>query len=358
MASSVKKTDHLSGEEVVDLAHFVSGLTRAELPLGPGLKALGQEMSSPRLRRAFDQLATRLEAGAALDEVLADKSSSPQFPRHLRGLVTAGLRTGQLGSILDQFVRYEHIGAELRREFWLSLTYPIILILGVFFLSVFVGTVIVRDISVIYQDFGINLPRATVGIIHASEIFRNNTETLGILATTLGVLFVFFSSSKLLFGESFSRWLAGRLPIIGRVATWTSLAEFFHLLGLLLESGIPLLEALKLAGDGIRDPTIKTTAQRLANEIERGQSFGGAVASVQSLPAGLPSLITWAEGNQSLSETLHLIATMFENRARSYSHSSGILISVIIVTCVVISIGVIVVALFVPMISLISKLSG
>ena len=50
-------------------------------------------------------------------------------------------------------------------------------------------------------------------------------------------------------------------------ATWTSLAEFFHLLGLLLESGIPLLEALKLAGDGIRDPDIKTTAERLAHDL-------------------------------------------------------------------------------------------
>ena len=85
---------------------------------------------------------------------------------------------------------------------------------------------------------------------------------------------------------------------------------------------------------------------------------GGLSSAPEQVPSGLPHLLNWAEGNQSLGETLHLIAGMFESRARAYSNTSASLVAIIIVTCVVITIGVVAASLLVPMISLISKLSG
>ncbi len=358
MSASSNKADRLSGEEVVDLVHLVSGLTQAGLPLGPGLKALGEEIPSPRLARAFRDLGTQIEQGKPLDEILGDSNHSSRFPSHLRGLVAAGLRTGRLGTILDQFVRFEQTGSELRRNFWLSLTYPLILLVGMVFLFAFVGTVIVRDMSSIYNDFGIDLPRATISVIQTGELMARHQESIYLLAAVLSATLIFLLTSKFFFGERLSRWFASRIPIIGWVAVWTSLAEFFHLLGLLIESDVPLDEALKLAGGGIRDSDIRITADRLAYEIEQGQTLSQAIGSVRWLPSGLPVLLNWAEGNQSLGETLHLIAGMFESRARAYSNSSASLISIIIVTSVVITIGVVAASLFIPMISLISKLSG
>ena len=358
MSNGLNRSDRLSGDEVVDLAHVVSGLSRAGLPLGPGLRALAEEMPSHRLGRAFEEVATQLDQGKSLEDVLGDEQQSPRFPSHLRGLVAAGLRTGRLGTILDDYVRYEQTGAELRRNFWIGLSYPFLLIVGMTVLTLFVSGVIVRDLSAIYKDFGVDLPRATVSIIGASEVMRKNQETIVVMMLVPLLAFVVIVASRYVVGERSSRGFVSRIPIFGRVSKWTSWAEFFHLLGLLVQSEVPLGEALTLAGGGIRDPYIQLRAEQLAHQAAQGHSLSEAVRSVGALPSGLPALLHWAESNNSLAESLHLIAANFENRARAYSSMSISLIAIFIVSTVVISVGILIAALLIPMIMLISKLSG
>ena len=95
----------------------------------------------------------------------------------------------------------------------------------------------------------------------------------------------------------------------------------------------------------------------MADEVESGRSLTQAMAEKRVFPSGLSSLLSWAERDKNLPEMLHMAGTMFETRARSHSTFTGTAVTVL---CVLLVLGMLTVipALFLPLITLISRLSG
>ena len=127
----------LTGAEASELSRHIAGLTSARLPLASGLVALGEELPRGRLRRSMNDLARTLESGVSLEQAVKDEHD--KIPPHLRGLVIAGARSGELGAILSRFTQYSSIGAELTRTLWLSLAYPILVAVAAVALFVLVS---------------------------------------------------------------------------------------------------------------------------------------------------------------------------------------------------------------------------
>ena len=342
----------LSAAEAAELSHQIAELTSAGLPLAQGLVALGEELPRGRLRRSMNDLARTLEAGVPLDQALRDQQG--RIPPHLRGLVIAGMRSGRLGDLLNRFAAYVSVGTELKRRLWLSLAYPALTASCAFALFVLVCVFIVRQFKLIYRDFNIPLPTITRAVIDFADVVDTVLSPVMIVA---GALFVGWLAARLLLKQPARRSLAGRLPLLGMVWRATSLAEFCHLLALLLESDLPLPEALRLTGEGVQDADIDVSCRLMARQVESGGSLSQAMAGRRLFPAGLARLVHWAEGQKSLAEVLHMAGSMFEARARSYSSFVG---SVLSVLCVVPVLGVVLIvpALFIPLVTLISRLSG
>ena len=114
------------------------------------------------------KLARTLESGIPLEQALKTHESS--IPPHLRGLVIAGMRSGEMGDLLGRFSDYVSIGAELKRKLWLSLAYPALTVGVALALFILVCLVVVNQFETIYKDFNIPLPRATLSIMR--KIFR------------------------------------------------------------------------------------------------------------------------------------------------------------------------------------------
>jgi general secretion pathway protein F len=342
----------LSGAEAAELSRQIAGLASAGLPLAHGLIALGEELPRGRLRRSMNELARTLESGVTLDQALEKQSDT--IPPHLRGLVIAGLRSGRLGEILSRFSQYVGVGTELKRRLWLSLAYPIFTVCAAVALLFFVCVILVGQFEAIYSSFNIPLPRMTVGLISIARVVNNAWIPVTIVG---GILFFGWIAGRVFLPPPLRRGLAGRLPLIGRVWRATSLAEYCHLLALLLESHLPLPEALRLTGEGVQDSDVDASCRQMANQVESGRSLSQAMEKVWLFPVGLPRLVRWAENHESLPEVLHMAGSMFESRGRSYSTFVGTVLNVICVL-LVFQMALVVPALFLPLITLISRLSG
>jgi len=342
----------LTSAEAAELSHQIADLTRAGLPLSQGLVALGEELPRGRLRRSMNELARTLEAGVPLEQAVEDHQGS--IPAHLRGLMIAGVRSGRLGDVLNQFSTYVFVGADLKRALWLSLAYPALIISSTMALFTFVCVFVVAKFEAIYKDFNIPLPRITVGLIVLSRFV---TSIWFPLVLVVGAIICGWLAARFLLTRPARRSLAGRLPLLGSVWRATSLAEFCHLLALLLESDLALPEAIRLTGQGVQDADFDVSCRRMAGEVESGRSLSQAMAARRLFPLGLPRLLRWAEGQRSLPKVLHMAGSMFEARARAQSRFVG---SVLTALCVVpvLFIVLTVPALFVPLITLISRLSG
>jgi general secretion pathway protein F len=342
----------LTAAEAAQLSDQIADLTRAGLPLSQGLVALGAELPRGRLRESMNELARTLESGAPLERAIEGQGG--KIPHHLRGLVIAGVRTGRLGDLLNRFSAYVGIGAELKHRLWLGLMYPALTAALAFLLFVLLCSFVVRQFETIYSDFGIALPMLTQMILEVARVVNSAIVPLGIVG--LAVLSTWLAARFLLTRPA-RRSLAGKIPVLGPVWRTTSLAEFSHLLALLLESDIPLPEALRLTGEGTEDAELEASCGRMAAQVESGRPLWDAMKAEGRFPPGLSNLLRWADGQRSLTEVLHMAGSMFEARARSRAAFAGTVLSVL---CIfpVFSVVLFIPALFLPLFTLISRLSG
>jgi type II secretory pathway component PulF len=342
----------LNGADTAQLSQQIAGLTRAGSPLGAGLAALSEELPRGALRRSMTELAQTLESGLPLEQAIDVQGG--RIPPHLRGLVVAGIRSGNLGDFLSRFSGYVGIGTEVRRKLWLNLAYPFITACAALALFVLVSTIVISQFELIYANFGVPLPMLTQAILAMSRVVNTVWAPVAIV---LGVGACTVLSCRVFLKAPMRRSLAARLPIVGLVWRATSLAEFCHLLALLLESKLPLPEALRLTGEGVQDADLDESCRVMAGQVASGQSLAQAMTEKKLFPQGLPSLLRWAERDKSLPEVLHMAGSMFEARARSYSTFTG---TVVTVLCILLVLGIVMVipGLFLPLITLISRLSG
>ena len=343
----------LSGSESAELSGRLAELARAGLPLAPSLSALAEELPQGRLRRSMKSLSSRLESGVSLGEAIEGQEG--QIPAHLRGLVLAGVRSGRLGEVLGRFSDYVNIGVELRRRLWLSLAYPILSLAVTVILFSFVSVYLVSKFELIFKDFGVPLPALTIAIIEVATLIRSVWVALAILSAAT---IAFWLAAPVLLQPGLTRSLASRIPIAGGVWRWTSLAEFCHLLGLLLENDLPLPEALRLTGEGVPDANIAIASRRMAGAVESGQTLAQAMADRWPFPGGLPRLLGWAEKQRSLPEVLHMAGEMFEARAGAHAGFTGTVVGVLSYIMILWGLFTVVVGLMLPLIKLISRLSG
>jgi type II secretory pathway component PulF len=343
----------LSGAEAAELSGHLAGLARARLPMASGLAALAEELPRGRLRRSINELADRLESGMSLTEAIEDQGG--RIPPHLRGLVIAGARSHRLGDILSQFSGYVSIGAELKRRLWLTLAYPAVSMGIAILIFSFVSALVVPQFESIFRDFGMQLPRATIAILEVAHTTIAIGPGLGLIAA-IAIVFRIVSPAFLRPGTLRSM-LAG-IPIIGGLWRWTSLAEFCHLLSLLLESGLPLPEALRLTGEGVEDASVDLACRRMAESVESGRSLALAMGERRLFPAGLPRLVYWGTRQGSLPEVLDMAAAMFESRASAQAVLAGTVLSILSVFLVLWGLLTVILGLMLPLVTLISRLSG
>jgi type II secretory pathway component PulF len=118
--------ERLSSGEAADLGAVIATLVQSGYPLAAGLEAAARELPRGRLARALAAVSRRLREGQALDAAI--KAQGRRLPDHVHVLVAAGLRTAKLGQVLEEFVAIQRRTAEIRRQVYVSLAYPTILL--------------------------------------------------------------------------------------------------------------------------------------------------------------------------------------------------------------------------------------
>jgi type II secretory pathway component PulF len=344
----------LTDSEAAALAEQVSGLTAAGLPLSGGLRAMAEEIPLSGFHRALLDLAARLERGAALETAL--EQLGPALPEHVRGLVRAGVRSGRLGEILAQYVRYRSMAVQLRRKAESSMAYPSVLFLVFVSIFWFMLVVIVPKFKKIFMDFGVELPQITLSLLYVSDWFYD--YWLGTLIILGGGLVVAWLLTKLFMPPTARRRLFYLTPLVGPLSRWTGLAQFSRLLAMLVECELPLPTALQLAGGGVADAEVADAARQLAREIESGRPLAECQTRYARFPAALAQGLQMGEDSQALAESLRAAAEMMEGQAMIHSEFVFRAAPPLTMFFIVAALGYIVVGLFMPLIKLITELSG
>jgi type II secretory pathway component PulF len=148
-----------------------------------------------------------------------------------------------------------------------------------------------------------------------------------------------------------------KIPMLGPLLRWSHVAQFARLMGLLTEQDVPLPDALRLTAGGLRDSRLALGCLETAEDVENGWPLAETMARKRQFPASMMPMIEWGQRTPALPEAFRGIAEMFEGRIRSQGSLMESVLLPAMVFLTVTFVGVFVIALMLPMIELIKKLS-
>jgi general secretion pathway protein F len=248
-------------------------LLDAGLPLDRALEIVGRSAGHPGLSRVLDQLRQDVRGGAAFSEALAGHPR--YFPSLVPALVRAGEATGALDTVMDQVADHLEERAELRSQVRAALLYPALMAcvatLGILILLIFV----IPRFAAILLDVGGKLPLATRLLVVGGNVMTD-WWWLGLaLVAALGV------AVRRAFRDPgnrarFDAWRL-RLPWVGDVERRFIAAHFTQTLGLLLGSGVGIVNALDIAGDTVSNRAARGSIERARTRVAEGGSLAHAL---------------------------------------------------------------------------------
>lgn len=317
------------------------------------LQALAEEWPQRPGRAALRSLVQRLERGEVPDE--AWRATQPGLPHELSRLITLGLHTGALETLMFDYLEQLRRKNDLRRLLLLSLSYPLGLLVVMGGVLLLVLQNLVPMFHSLFEEFGLQLPWLTEVCLGLSAGLRTWGTTIAgvLLAGLLGGWCVLRGFG----GRGAGQRLWRRIPLLGQGLRWVSLANFCQLLATLVELEVPLPQALREAAGVTDDHGLAVDAVRLAAAIEQGVAPHEAVRPARDGLGELAAVFQGANRHDDLVQALRATGEIFLARGRLQVHVLGWLLQPVLLCGLALLVGALVVALFLPLLTLLNFLS-
>jgi len=339
----------VTAAESAELAARLGTLARSGLPLEGGLRALAAELGRPRLAGVLRRLAVRLERGETLEAAVAQPDC--RLPVTLRGLIVAGVRSGRLPEALDQFNMLSRRRQDLRRRIFITFAYPALL-LGMIAGLMILCRIYVSDVFLqIFHDFGMKLPDITWLYFRYSGVVGWTMLTLAIVTLSVPL-----AATYLRWG-SWPSLLASLLPLLGPVIRHERYAQFARLMATLLDAQVPLPDALRLVSAGMQDTLLGEQCRMASAAVEAGTPLTEALIEARFLDS-LVCFVDWGQRQNALGDAFRSAAEMFEARTSTQTALLNMIVLPVAYLFIVTYIGITILAVLLPIIPVLSHLSG
>jgi type IV pilus assembly protein PilC len=326
----------------------------AGLPLVQCLEILGKQEPNKHFATAILKVREDVEAGAALADAM--KRHPKTFDPLYSNMIAAGEAGGILDTILKRLAVYIEKAVKLKGEVKSAMIYPVAVIV---IATLVVGAIlwkVIPTFATLFEGLGAQLPLPTRVVIAMS----NGIVAYGwILIIALGGIGYGIKSYYATDGgrHTIDRLLL-KAPILGGILRKVAVARFCRTLSTLLASGVPILDGLditaKTAGNAIIEDAIQTTR----SGIERGETVSGPLKETNVFPSMVVQMINVGETTGALDAMLSKIADFYEEEVDTAVAGLLTLMEPVMIAFLGVIVGGIVIAMYMPIFDLISKLTG
>jgi len=298
----------ISTTELAVLTRQLASLSQSGLPLEEALLAVAQQNDQPRTKSIMLGVRSRVMEGHTLADGLGEFPQA--FPELYRATVAAGEQSGHLDVVLERLADYTEARQELRQRVTNAMVYPIALVAMAFaIISFMLATVVPRIVSVFENASG-ELPALTRYLIATSDFMRDHwfALTIAVSAVSYGVWWLLQQEGP---KRSYHRLLL-RMPITGRLTRGINTARFTRTLSILAGSGVPILDALKIAAEVIENLPMRDAVTEASLRVREGASISQSLAASKLFPPMMIHLIASGETGGKLEEMLSRTANYQE----------------------------------------------
>jgi len=330
----------------------------AGLPLVQCLDILGQQQENKYFAHLLTQVRQDVEEGATLSAAMARHPKA--FDQLFVNMIDAGETGGILDLILQRLSTYIEKIVKLRRDVISALIYPsavVLIAIGVIAVIMVVVIPAFQNIFLGLLGPGEQLPLPTRVVVGISN-FLAGIGGLIILAAIIAFVVAIRSYYKTKGGRWQIDSLMLKLPILGGILRKIAISRFSRTLSTLLSSGVPILQALDITAKTAGNVVLEEAIQKIRTGVERGESFVEPLRASTVFPNMVAQMVGIGEQTGALDSMLGKIADFYEQEVDSAIASLLTLIEPVMIAFLGVTIGSIVIAMYMPLFSLIGKLAA
>jgi len=325
----------------------------AGLPLVQCLEILGTQEGDRNFAAVILQTRTDVEGGASLADAM--RKHPKTFDTLFTNMVAAGETGGILDTILKRLATYIEKAVKLSGQVKSAMVYPVaVMVIATLVVGVILWKVI-PTFSSLFAGLGADLPLPTRIVIWMSEsLVRYFPLLLGGMVVTL---FAFRRYYKTDGGRHVVDRLLLRLPIIGSVLRKIAVARFCRTLATLVSSGVPILDGLEITAKTSGNVIVEDAVMTTRRSIERGETISAPLKETAVFPAMVVQMIGVGEATGALDAMLSKIADFYEEEVDAAVAGLLTLLEPVMIAVLGVIVGGIVIAMYLPIFDLISKLT-
>lgn len=322
-------------------------LIRAGLPILSSLELLAKRQKDQNLRSRLEDVASRVKTGESISSAFEAQGG---FPLVYTTTLLAGERSGNLEEVLQRFLDFQRVSLSFRKKLRASLIYPAFLITMVIGMFIFLITFVVPRFAQLYDQLNVKLPTLTLWLLDLGKAAQAYGLYLVVALALGGWLLVRWMKTDA--GAITVDRVRVSLPVIGSVWLKYQVGLFSRTLATLLTGGLPLVPSLETAARSIDSRQIARAVYASVESVREGKGLARSLELTKVFPDLSVEMIEVGESTGALPQMLNSVAEFFEEDVQTRLGAIMSLIEPIILIVMGVVVVVILIALYLPILSL------
>jgi len=338
----------ITPKDLVIFSRQLFVLVEAGVPLVQGLTVLGEQIENPTFKRVVINLRMDIEAGMGIAD------SMKKYPKAFDNLYISMIHAGELGGILDAILNrisgYLEASEKLKGKVKSAMMYPVVVLTIAFGITWFLLVYIIPKFREIFSSFDKELPVPTQILLDLSDFLQIYWYIYVPIPIVLLIAFKFLLKKRWA-ARIFDGFLL-RLPIFGPLLRKNAVARFARTFSTLIKTGVPILQALDTVAQTADNVVVEDAVLSAKAAIREGERIAKPLKTSGIFPNMVVSMVSIGEETGNLDTMLSKIADFYESEVNSAVDGLTSLIEPLIIVFMGLVIGSIVIAMFMPMLSM------
>ncbi len=344
----------ITTRDIVIFTRQLSTMIDAGLPLIQGLDILGSQQENPTFKKMLKEIKTEVESGLTFADAL--KKFPKQFDKLFCNMVAAGEMGGILDDVLRRLATYMEKAEALKAKIKSALNYPVIVLAISFAVIAIIMIFVIPVFSKMFADFGSALPMPTQIVVNMSEFLKSYFFALA------GGIIIFIIAMKKFYQTEKGRWIMDKMflraPVFGPLLRKVAVAKFSRTLGTLINSGVPIIEALNVAAGTAGNKIVEYAIRDVRTSISEGRTIAQPLMESGIFPGMVVQMISVGETTGALDAMLTKIADFYDEEVDTAVEGLTSMIEPLMITFLGGFIGGIIVAMYLPIFKMAGAVGG
>ena len=334
--------------EIALITRQLATLLGAGTPLNESLKAIIEQTDTPRIQAIVRDVRERISQGATFADALANHPA--YFGDLYVNMVRSGEASGSLDQILANLADYMHAQNRLAGKIVAALTYPMVMVVvGLGVVTFLLGVVVPRILDVL-QKQKIAMPLPTVILTTVTGFVRGYWPVLLVAMVASWIAFKLFTATEK--GRFAWDGFVLRMPIFGDLFRKSSISRFSSTLATLLESGLPVMDALLITKKIMGNVVLAQVIEKVRARVMEGSDISAPLKQSKLFPAVVCYMVAIGEESGQLEQMLRKVAQSYDEEMELTTQKVTSLIEPIMIVCMAVVVGFVVLAVLLPILDL------